>query len=91
MGYQHRQTAHGFRSLFSRFGHEARTSEGAVRFSSDVVERQLEHAHADRVKKAYLSTEFLPDRVRLMSAWADYLDELERDATRGVVPLRSVA
>jgi hypothetical protein len=34
----------------------------------------------DKVRAAYNSAEHLPERRKMMQAWADYLDEL-RDAT----------
>ena len=89
LGYRGQLTGHGMRSMFSRWAHEARTAEGAACYSSDAIERQLGHARADKVKAAYLHTEFLPDRVRMMTAWADYLDKAERDASQ-LLPLRSV-
>jgi hypothetical protein len=54
---------------------------------ADAIECQLAHQESDDVRRAYLhAAEYWPERVRIMQAWADYLDEL-RDAGK-VVPLR---
>jgi integrase len=79
-GYKRRMTGHGCRSVFSTWAHESA-------YSSDVIERQLAHAPADKVKAAYLHSEFLAERTRLMQAWADYLDMAERD----IVPIGAAA
>ena len=67
MGYQGRLTGHGMRSMFSTWGHEAG-------YKSDAIERQLAHAPADKVKAAYLRSEFIDERTTMMQAWADWLD-----------------
>lgn len=41
------------------------------------IERQLAHAVKDVNGDAYNRTQFLPDRVKMMQTWADYLDELK--------------
>jgi hypothetical protein len=48
---------------------------------SGVVERQLSHAERNTVKAAYNHAEHLPERRRMMQAWADHLDKLRRDQT----------
>jgi integrase len=56
-------------------------------WNPDAIERQLAHQESDDVRRAYLhAAEYWPERVRMMQAWADYLDEL-RDAEK-VIPLR---
>ena len=79
MGYRGRLTGHGMRSMFATWAHEAG-------YSSDAIERQLAHAPSDKVKAAYLRSEFMPLRVTMMQAWADWLDA--RAATADVIPLR---
>lgn len=81
MGYKGRMTGHGMRSVFSTWAHE---QSG---FRSDAIERQLAHAPRDKVKAAYLRSEFLADRAMMMQAWADFLDDAERNAD-SVVPMR---
>ena len=51
-------------------------------------ERQLAHQEAKAVRRAYtLAAEYWLERVSMMQAWADYLDEL-REGGR-VLPLRN--
>jgi integrase len=60
-------TAHGFRGMASTLLHE----QG---WPSDMIERQLAHSEKNKVKAAYNHAEHLPERRRMMQAWADYLD-----------------
>ncbi len=82
LGYGSDQmSAHGFRGLAS-----TRLNEMG-RWNPDAIERQLGHQEADDVRRAYMhGAEFWVERVKMMQAWADYLDEL-RQAGK-VVPLR---
>lgn len=82
MGYKGRMTGHGMRSVFSTWAHE---QSG---FRSDAIERQLAHAPRDKVKAAYLRSEFLADRAKMMQTWADFLDDAERNAD-SVVPIHA--
>lgn len=80
MGYAKGEvTAHGARSTASTLLNESG-------FSADAVERQLGHLPADPVRAAYHRGEHLPERRRMMQAWADYLDGLRAGAD--VVPIR---
>jgi integrase len=80
MGYdKDTMTAHGFRSIASTMLHE----QG---WPSDIIERQLAHAERNKIKAAYNRAEHLPERRRMMQAWADHLDTLREGAN--VVPLR---
>lgn len=63
-------TTHGFRSMASTLLNE----QGWHR---DAIERQLAHAERDDVRAAYNYAEHLPERRRMMQAWADYLDGLK--------------
>lgn len=69
-------TAHGFRGMASTMLHE-------IGWPSDVIERQLAHAERNSVKAAYNHAEHLPERRRMMQAWADYLDGLRRQGPTG--------
>lgn len=70
MGYGGDQmTAHGFRSMASTLLNE----EG---WNRDWIERQLAHAERDAVRSAYNYAQYLPERRRMMQAWADLLDAL---------------
>ncbi len=76
-------SVHGFRAL-------ARTVlDEVLGFRPDFIEHQLAHAVKDPNGRAYNRTAHLPERRRMMQAWADYLDGLKRGAD--VVPLRRPA
>jgi integrase len=62
-------TGHGFRSM-------ACTILNEQNWNRDAIERQLAHAERDNVRAAYHHAEYLPERRRMMQAWADYLDGL---------------
>lgn len=81
MGYKGIATAHGFRSLFSTVANEAA-------WNRDVIERQLAHEERDEVRAAYNRAEYLPERTRLMTWWADRLDGLKSGQA---APLRSAS
>ncbi|MGE0386740.1 MAG: tyrosine-type recombinase/integrase [Gammaproteobacteria bacterium] len=83
LGYtKDEMTGHGFRSTASTLLNE----QG---WNPDAIERQLAHAERDGVRAAYNRAEHLPERRRMMQAWADYLDCLKRDAE--VIPLFKTA
>jgi integrase len=64
-------TGHGFRAT-------ARTIlDEVLGFRVDLIEHQLAHAVKDPNGRAYNRTAFLPERRRMMQAWADYLDKLK--------------
>jgi len=80
MGYTtEEQTGHGFRSMASTLLNE----QG---FAPDVIELQLAHTERNKVRAAYNRAQRLPERRKMMQAWADYLDRL-RDGAH-VIPLR---
>ena len=66
-------TTHGFRAMAS-----TRLNEMGC-WNVDAIERQLAHQEPDDVRRAYIhAAEFWDERVRLMQAWADYLDTLKK-------------
>ena len=71
MGYQGRQTVHGFRGLFSTVLHE---KGGKLGYTHDIIETQLAHLTGDSVSRAYNAAEYLDIRTEMMQWWADYLD-----------------
>lgn len=80
MGYtKDEMTGHGFRSMASTLLNE-------MGWHRDAIERQLAHAERDNVRAAYNYAEHLPERRRMMQAWADYLDSLRNGGER-VTPL----
>jgi len=62
-------TAHGFRSMASTLLNE----QG---WNGDAIERQLAHSEGNGVRAAYNYAQHLPERKKMMQAWADYLDGL---------------
>jgi len=62
-------TPHGFRAMFSTIANEHE-------FNRDVIERQLAHVPDNAIRGAYNHAEYLPQRIKLMQWWADYLDNL---------------
>ena len=80
LGYtKEEMTGHGFRGMASTSLHE----QG---WPSDVIERQLAHGESNPVKAAYNHAEHLPERRRMMQAWAEYLDGLA--AGGQIIPLK---
>jgi integrase len=78
MGYQGRQCAHGFRA-------SARSILSEQGWSIEAMERQLDHKEANGTVAAYARSQHLPERRRMMQAWADTCDALEAGAE--VIPL----
>lgn len=79
MGYsKDEMTAHGFRTVAS-------TTLNEMGWNRDAIERQLAHLEGNRIRAAYHRTDYLPERTRMMQAWADHLDAL-RDGT-DVIPI----
>ena len=71
LGYtKDEMTGHGFRSMASTLLNE----QG---WNRDHIERQLAHAERNRIRAAYNYADYLPERRKMMQAWADYLDTLK--------------
>jgi integrase len=70
LGYtKEEMTVHGFRSMASTLLNE----QG---YNRDWIERQLAHGERNNIRAAYNFAEYLPERRRMMTEWADYLDGL---------------
>jgi integrase len=70
---------HGFRAM-------ARTIlDEELHFRPDWIEHQLAHAVKDVHGRAYNRTAHLPERKKMMQAWADYLENLKIQALKGNV------
>ena len=83
MGYtKDEMTGHGFRSMASSLLNE-------LGWNRDAIERQLAHAERNAVRAAYNFAEHLPERRKMMQAWADYLDQLKAGAK--ITPLHATA
>ena len=73
MGFDKDQMcAHGFRALAST----VLNSKGIDR---DVIELQLSHQDNNSVRAAYNHADRLPERIKMMQDWADWLDSLIDD------------
>jgi integrase len=82
MGYEKDEmSGHGFRSMASTLLNE----QG---WNRDAIERQLAHAERNSVRAAYNYAEFMPERKKMMQAWADYLDGVKAGAK--IIPIRSM-
>lgn len=69
MGYTaDEMTAHGFRSAASTILNERG-------FNPDVIEAALAHQDENSVRRAYNRATYWAERVPLMQAWADLLDQ----------------
>lgn len=66
-------TSHGFRAMASTLLNEMGN------WHPDAIERQLAHVSGDGVRRVYARGEYWEERIRMMQAWSDYLDQL-RDA-----------
>jgi len=82
LGYQHRQTLHGFRA-------SARSLLSERGWSVAALERQLDHSERSKVIAAYARSEHLEERRRMMEDWGMLVDALE--AGDNVVPLSRAA
>jgi integrase len=71
LGYgSEEMTSHGFRSM-------AATRLNEMGWNPDAIERQLAHQEPNAVRRAYThAAEYWPERIKMMQAWADYLDDL---------------
>jgi len=67
LGYKGQMTGHGFRSLAMS------TIKENLGYRHEVVDRQLAHAHRNKVDAAYDRAQFLPERIKMMQEWADYV------------------
>ena len=70
LGYK--VTLHGFRSLITDVLNENR-------FNSDAIERQLDHVEKSQVRRAYLRSDFMEERIRMMAWFADWCDGQAKD------------
>ena len=75
-GFGGEMTSTGFRSMAATY-----LSERG--WTTEAIERQLSHADPIRLRRHYVLAEYLPERRRMMQAWADYLDQLRSNAKTG--------
>jgi len=63
-------TGHGFRSLALGLLKEK------LGYSHEVADRQLAHVPKNSVDRAYDRAQFLPQRVKMMQHYTDYIDSV---------------
>ncbi len=63
-------TTHSFRSMAS-------TRLNELNYRADVIEMQLAHAEGNKIRGAYNHAQYLPERVKIMQDWSNYLDKLQ--------------
>ncbi len=68
MGYAGEMTGHGFRSLAMS------TIMEKLHYRFEVPDAQLAHAKRHSLGEAYDRAKFIPERIKMMQDWADYLD-----------------
>lgn len=68
---QEELTGHGFRAMARTILRER------LKFDAEIIECQLSHVKQGSLGGAYDRTQFLDDRIQMMQAWADYLDDLK--------------
>ncbi|MBN3794589.1 site-specific integrase [Burkholderia sp. Ac-20392] len=66
-------TGHDFRATASTNLHE-------MGWKDEVVEMQLSHKDKDRTRSTYNHAKYLPERREMMQAWANWLDDVEKEA-----------
>lgn len=64
-------TNHGFRAMARTILRER------LKFDSEVIESELSHKKTGSLGEAYDRTRFIDDRIAMMQAWSDYLDDLK--------------
>ena len=74
LGYKGKMTGHGFRAVASTMLNEM------GKFRPDVIERQLAHSERNEVRGAYNRAEYLPERKKMMQAWAKHVETLRQGA-----------
>lgn len=73
-------TSHGFRAMASTLLNEMGI------WQPDAIERQLAHVEDNEVRRAYSRGEYWDERVRMMQAWSDHLDQLRDGAEPSLTP-----
>jgi len=83
MGFQGQATPHGFRAMASTMLNEMGTHP-------DVIERQLAHKEANKIRAIYNHATYLPERTKMMQHWADFLEEQQKATDYQVKKMKSV-
>jgi integrase len=84
MGYHSRMTGHGFRGVASTVLHE-------LGHQHELIELQLAHQERNAVSAAYNHATYLPQRAKMMQAWANHLDALKKKAPKHAKKIVNIA
>jgi integrase len=76
-------TAHGFRSLLTDLLNERG-------FNADAIERQLDHSSKDKVRAAYLRSDFFDYRRKMMQWVADWAEAQQEGSASPALPANVV-
>lgn len=82
MGYADRHCHHGLRA-------SARSLLSERKWSTEALERQLDHKEANKAVAAYARSQHLDDRRRFMNDWGALIGTLEVGGS--VVPIRAMS
>jgi integrase len=87
IGIGEKLTPHGLRSVAST------ALNGSGAFRVDVIERQLSHVERNKVRNAYNKADYLDERRRMMTYWADYVYQVGagKPDENNVVPFAKAA
>ena len=77
-------TVHGFRSLITNVLNESG-------FNADAIERQLDHQSKDKVRAAYLRSDWLDYRTAMMQWFADWIASQHLEKTGPTLPANVIA
>lgn len=77
LGYKNKMTGHGFRGVASTILHE-------MGYNHIHIETQLAHLTGNKVSRSYDASKYLPERAKMMQAWADYLDQSKTGSSKSL-------
>ncbi len=70
IGYGGKLVAHGLRSIAS-------TALNEHGFNADIIESALAHTDKNEVRRAYNRSTYIPQRVKLMNWWGQFVYQIE--------------
>ena len=74
LGYKGKMTGRGFRAVASTILNESG-------FNPDAIERQLAHCERNEIRGAYNQAQYMPERIKMMQWWDDYIQGLKNGAS----------
>lgn len=82
IGYGGKLVAHGLRSIAS-------TALNEHGFNADIIESALAHTDKNEVRRAYNRSTYIPQRVKLMDWWGQFVYQIEHQHLKcGLVKLK---